>query len=240
MVEKIIVNPNKIRGYGNIHETTSASEWSIHGGTLTKTTDTVDGATTDVFQLQPASYTLTFNSASYTTSTGSVDVEVTVNEHGFPISGKTVTVRGGGGTGTGTTNISGVANITVTGINQSGTLTAFCGFSTATATVTYQTTTYSLAFSQSTYTIEILDSVTVSCTLTNGGVAMSGETVTFSWESAGFPITVSATTNSNGVATYQMDYFDFTTFPTTVTATYSGVTATCTITDIESRWRSRV
>ena len=229
MVEKIIVNPNKIRGYGNIHEPTVATSWSKYESKLTKTTDTVDGATTDVFQLSPITYTLSFDSASYTTGDGNLTIYVTVyNDEMTTIPNVTVTITGAG-SGTGTTNINGVATINVTGITASGTLTAIYEFSTATATVTYQTTTYSLAFSQSTYTIELFDSVSVSCTLTNGGVAVSGETVTFSWENFGTIQTVTATTNSSGVATHYFDYYDFDFYPADITATYQGVTTTCTI-----------
>ena len=229
MVEKIIVNPNEVRGYGNIHEPTVASDWSKYGSNLTKTTDTVDGATTDVFQLSPITYNLSFDSASYTTNDGTVTVVVSVKEGVTPVSGATVTVTGGGGSGTGTTSNLGNASITVTGITESGTLTATYGASHATATVTYQTTTYSLAFSQSTYTTEMFDGVTVDCTLTNGGTPVSGETVTFSFTSMLGPNSVTATTNSNGVATHFFDYFDFDSFPTTVTATYDTASATCTI-----------
>ena len=233
MVEKIIVNPNEIRGYGNIHEPTVASDWSKYGSNLTKTTDTVDGATTDVFQLSPKTYTLTFNSASYSTADGNVTVTVTVMEGAYPVQNATVTVTGGsGGIGTGTTNIMGTVTINVTGITSSGTLTARCGFSNATATVTYQSGSYSLAFSQDTYIIDFLG-CTVSCTLTDDGTPVSGETVTFSWVNSGATETVTATTNSSGVATHGFDYFDFGSFPTTVTATYDTASDTCTITFVE-------
>ena len=229
MVEKIIVNPNEVRGYGNIHEATSVSDWSKYESKLTKTTDTVDGATTPVFQLKPITFTLTFDSASYTTGDGNLTVYVTVyNDEMTTIPNVTVTITGAG-SGTGTTNISGVATINVTGITASGTLTATYEAFHATATVTYQTTTYSLAFSQSTYTTEMLEGVTVSCTLTNGGVAMSGETVTFTYEGILGPVSNTATTNSSGVAIHYFDYWDIGSYPVTITATYDTASATCTI-----------
>ena len=225
MVEKIIVNPNKIRGYGNIHEATSASEWSIHGCNLTKTTDTVDGATTDVFQLSPKTYTLSFNSASYTTNDGTLSLSVSVIDGVTPVIGATVTVTGGGGSGTGTTNNIGNASITVTGITESGTLTATYETSHATATVTYQTTNYSLAFSQSTYYIPFLEEgVNVSCTLTDNGTPVSGQTITFNWRESGISQSTTATTNSNGVATTFIE-----TYGTTLTAIYQTASASCTI-----------
>ena len=228
MVEKITVNPESIRAYGNIIISKNASDYDKYESTVTKTTDTVYGAIETVFNMSPITYNMSFDSASYTTSTGSVDVQVTVLNNTVPVPNATVTIIGGG-TGTGTTNIIGVATITVTDITESGTLTAVCGFSTATATVTYSQASYSLAFSQDTYTIPILGDVTVSCTLSEGGTPMSGETVTFSWEFLGGTSTVTATTNSSGVATHSFDSIDFEIFPATVTATYSGVTATCTI-----------
>ena len=79
---------------------------------------------------------------------------------------------------------------------------------------------YTLTFSQSVYLAG-----PVSVTLKNNGVAMSGETVTFTWEDSGLPGSATATTNSNGVATtniYPMD-------DVTVTASYQGATATCTV-----------
>ena len=230
MVEKIIVNPNEVRGYGNIHEATNISDWSKYGGNLTKTTDTVDGATTPVFQLSPKTYTLTFDSASYITGDGTVLVTVTLKDGAIPVPNATVTITGGGGgTGTGTTSASGITTITVTGITESGTLTASHWGSTATATVTYQTTSYSLAFSQSTYTTEMFDGVTVSCTLTDGSTPMTGETITFSWNDALGPMSVTATTGTGGIATYYFDYWEIGSYPMTITATYQGVTATCTI-----------
>ena len=226
MVEKIIVNPESIRAYGNVLMSKSASDWVRSDAILTKTTDTVYGATTDVFKLQR--YALSFDSESYT-SDGNLTVYVTVlNEEGMGVAGETVTVTGCGGTGTGTTNSNGVATINVTGITESGNLTAKCGGSEATALVTYEPSSYSLAFSQDTYTIDFLD-VTVSCTLKNGGVAMSGETVTFGYANMLGPQSVTATTNSSGVATYTFNDTDFNDFPATVTATYDTASASCTI-----------
>jgi len=74
-----------------------------------------------------------------------------------------------------------------------------------------------------------MTSATVSCTLTNGGTPMSGETVTFSWENFGQIESTTVTTNSSGVATKSFNYFDIDMYPVTITATYQGVTTTCTI-----------
>ena len=231
MVEKITVNPESIRAYGNIITPKTSTDFSLYGEDykIIESTDTVNGEQTTVYGIESI-YTLTFDSASYTTS-GSVSLTVTVMEGTSPVNSGTVYVTGAGGSGSGILTLGGggVVNITVTGITESGTLTATYENAKATVPVTYEQSSYSLAFSQDTYTCDMMDGVTVSCTLTNGGVAMSGETVTFSWESMGLPNSVTATTNSSGVATHAFDYWDFN-YPATLTATYSGVTATCTIT----------
>lgn len=230
MVEKITVNPESIRAYGNVMMSKSASDYDAYGSTVTKTTDTVYGATEEVFSMSPPVYTLTFDSASYTTGTGSVTVQVTLKKDGVNQYDKTITVTGGGGgTGTGTTIFNGVATITVTGITESGTLTATYKTGKATAPVTYEQSSYSLAFSQSTYTLDMFGEADVSCTLKNGNTPMSGQTITFSWEGVFGPQSATATTNSSGVAALPFSDSSFSSLPATVTATYSGATATCTI-----------
>ena len=48
MVEKITVNPESIRAYGNVLMPKSASDYDTYESTVTKTTDTVYGATQNV------------------------------------------------------------------------------------------------------------------------------------------------------------------------------------------------
>ena len=69
----------------------------------------------------------------------------------------------------------------------------------------------------------------VICTLKNGNTPMSGQTITFSWEGLFGPRSATATTNSSGVAIVALSDSEFSSLPATVTATYSGTTATCTI-----------
>ena len=52
MVEKIIINPNKVRGYGNIVSSKGASDFTTYACAVTETTDTVNGATEKVFSLE--------------------------------------------------------------------------------------------------------------------------------------------------------------------------------------------
>ena len=51
MVEKIIINPNKVRGYGNIVSSKSASDFKEYCSSLVEGTDTVMGVTSKVFTL---------------------------------------------------------------------------------------------------------------------------------------------------------------------------------------------
>lgn len=224
MVEKIIVTPASVRGMGNIINPKESTDFTASTDyKIVESTDTVHGTETTVYGIE-SEYTVSFDSESYTTSSGSLLVEVTVLNGTTPVRSGTVTVTGAGGTGTGTTYSNGVAYITVTGITESGTLTATYKSAKATATLTYQPVTYSLAFSQDTYYTEFGE-VTVNVTLKNNGVAMSGETITFNFWSSGTASTVTATTNSSGVATKYFDSIDV----GPLTATYQSVTATCTI-----------
>ena len=49
MVEKIIVNPSEVRGLGDIVDSKGASDFIVYGSGVTETTDTVNGATSKVF-----------------------------------------------------------------------------------------------------------------------------------------------------------------------------------------------
>ena len=233
MVEKIIVNPSEVRGLGDIVSPKSASDFSVYSEDykVVEGTDTVYGAETGVFELR-SKYDVSFKSATYTTSSSNVNVQVSALQGTTPVGSGTVYVTGCGGSGSGNIGYdvqthTYFANVTVTGITGSGTLTATYKGATATATLTYSPVTYALQFSQDTYTLDMMSGVTVSCTLTDGGTPMSGETITFTYDGAFGPDTVTATTNSNGVASHHFDGWDIN--PGTLTATYQGVTATCTI-----------
>ncbi len=58
---------------------------------------------------------------------------------------------------------------------------------------------------------------------------MSGETVTLSYENMGMVESVNVTTNANGVGTHSFTAFDISPLPATITASYNGVTTTCTL-----------
>ena len=122
-----------------------------------------------------------------------------------------------------------MATVTVTGISSTTTFTASYSNVSDTCSVTVPGPAYSLSFSQDTYISPFFGDVTISCTLKEGNTPMSGETVTFSYEGYFGPESVTATTNSSGEATYTLSGLNFPSFPATVTASYQGVTATCTI-----------
>ena len=140
MVEKIIINPEEIRGYGNIMTSHSSSDYDLSGCSIEASTDTVDGAIVPVLVLTPEThtYSIAFSSSSYTASGGSAEVSVTLLEDGVAMSGATVTFTGGTSTVTGTTNSSGVATATVS-VTETSTITATYGSATDTCTVTVQT-----------------------------------------------------------------------------------------------------
>ena len=52
MVEKIIINPNKVRGYGNIMSPHSSTDYEVYMSSITSGTDTVNGQTMTVYELE--------------------------------------------------------------------------------------------------------------------------------------------------------------------------------------------
>ena len=140
MVEKIIINPNKVRGYGNVLNVHSSTDYDLEDCTIESGTDTVNGATETVYTLTPTfshSYSLAFGSSSYTQTGGSVSVSATLTDGGVAVSGATITFTGGSSTVTATTNSSGVATATVS-FSSSGTCTATYGSVSDTASITVQ------------------------------------------------------------------------------------------------------
>ena len=179
-------------------------------------------------------YHIEFDESSYEATGGSATISCTLQENYAVKSGATVTFTGSDSSVyTGITNSNGVATVTVTGISSTTTFTASYSNVSDTCTVTVPAPAYSLQFSQDTYIIDpmSLDEFTISCTLKEGNTPMSGETITFTYEGIFGPESVTATTNSSGVANYTFGSYDFPSLPATLTASYQGVTATCTITD---------
>ena len=185
------------------------------------------GLISKIGDISQSSYHIEFNSSSYEASGGSATISCTLQEDYAPKSGATVTFTGSDSSSyTGITNNLGVATATVTGLSSNTTFTCSYGNVSDTCTVTVPVANYTLQFSQDTYTPGMLGDVTVYVTLKDNGVAMSGETVTFTYQGGLGPETATSTTNNSGVASH---YFDIAPPNPTVTATYQGVTATCTI-----------
>ncbi len=228
MVEKIMITPYKVRGYGNIISPKTGADFTVSDCTLIVDTDTVDGELVTVYNLQPSTTVL---SVSLTVDDNSVligesvTLTATVEDEMFdPVSGASVSFKlGGSSIGTSTTNNSGIATYTYT-CNTVGTLTftASCmGNNSNNVNVTVTGHDYSLTFSSTSYTTNSSGDATVSAVLTDNGVSVSGATVTFT----GGTSTVTATTNSSGVATATVHF----TSDGTLTATSNGATDTCSI-----------
>ena len=61
MVEKITINPEEIRAYGNISEDHYLNSFRIHESSLSKVKDTVNGALTNVYKLLYSLYGIMFD-----------------------------------------------------------------------------------------------------------------------------------------------------------------------------------
>ena len=146
------------------------------------------------------------------------------------LQGATVTFKEGNTVlGTSVTDVNGVATYTVNNISRgSHTYSAvFDGSSTDYDSATGNLTVtvdhdYSLTFAQSTYTATG-GSATLEVTLTDGGNVVSGETVTLTGSDSSVYTSI---TNQNGIASFTVTGL---TSATSFTATYSNITATCTV-----------
>ena len=236
MVEKISFTPEEIRGYGNIVSVHSLDDYECYDGVLSETTDTIDGATVTVYEMEyqtdteATTISMTASSQSFVVG-GSVTFTATLLDNELSgVSGVTITFKDGTSTlGTGTTNSSGVATYTTSSLTAgSHSITAvfagnssYTGSTSSAVSVTVLAHSYNLTFSASEYA-STGGSASVTCTLTDNSVAVSGATVTFT----GGTSTVTGTTDSDGDVTVTVSV----TQTSTITATYSGTTATCTVT----------
>ena len=96
MVEKIIINPNKVRGYGNIVSSKGASDFITYAGSISEGTDTVYGATEKVYSLED---TFIFTdggvtgnkSSDWYVRTADTTLTVTVGDDGTQLSNSSTT-----------------------------------------------------------------------------------------------------------------------------------------------------
>ena len=212
MVEKITINPTKVRAYGNIMNVKTDEDYELVDCTITEATDTINGVSMTVYLLEPdlgESTTLTVTSSSATlVLDGTVTISATLKDSSnVAISGATVTFKEGSTTlGTGTTNSSGVATYTYTGATTgSHTVSGVYGgdstyaSSTGSVSLTVNKKSTSTSLTTSSASVTVGTSVTFTATVTSGGSGVNGLTVTFK---DGTTTLGTSTTNSSGIATY--------------------------------------
>ena len=61
MVEKIIINPNKVRAYGNVIDEHSLEDYELNKSILVKMTDTINGVLQTVYQFGYTLYGFIFS-----------------------------------------------------------------------------------------------------------------------------------------------------------------------------------
>ena len=202
MVEQVRVNPEEVRGYGNICEDHSLEDFIVSSSGLAKEKEDVHGALTEVYKLVYSLYGLMFDFDRGNKQLYLQMGEADILSFGFDESSKQLYLLDEAGTG------------------------LSLGFDEDTNEL-YITDdappivhNYSLALDSESYTTT--GSLSVSATLLDDGVAVEGATVSFT----GGVSTVTATTNSSGVATATVTF----SASGTLTATYSNVSDTATVT----------
>ena len=220
MVEKIIIN-GKVRALGNIVEEKKADDYLTDHSILSRTTDTVDGTSMNVYSMSKvllsSELTVTLSNTNVLPGTQVTGTLILTDEEGHTLNGNvrvylndslytTVTVNDGGGT----------FNLT---LNSEGTYNVKCVYGGENF-VTGTTTTKSLTVAKTASTITASDvskyyteSVTAEATLMINNTVASNKEVTLSIGSR----TYTSTTDSNGVATF------------TIGTGYAAGTHTCTV-----------
>ena len=196
MVERIVVNPQEVRGLGNVvNDEKTKQDVDVFNSYVTAESDLIDGIRIGVMRM-------VYNDPNLLFSFNRLEKFLYVNsdEASLGWSSKKLTL-------------------------DSDTLTI--GFDADDKTLYVGTDVppvvhdYSISFSQDSYTA-VGGSATVSCTLLDNNVAVSGATITFT----GGTSTVTGTTGSDGVATATVTF----NATGTVTATYENVSDTATVT----------
>ena len=207
MVEKIIVNPESVRGWGNIVMEHTVEDYSLVGSSILVDSDTVMGVESTVYTIEAEDTTISVALVSSVASCSigdSVVLSATVLDDEVPVEGGTVTFKLGSSTlGTDETDSSGVATYTVTASSSgSNNFTAvYESHSSNTVSVVVSKLTTSTSLSLGSSSIIVGSSTTGSATVTSGGAGVSGLTVTFYDGSTSLG---TGTTNSSGVATYTL------------------------------------
>ena len=202
MVEQVRVNPEEVRGYGNICEGHTLEDFIVSNSGLAKEKENVHGALTDVYRLVYSLYGLMFDFDKGNKQLYLQVAEADTLSFGFDTVNKQLYL----------------VDENDTGFNL--------GFDEDTNEL-YITDdappivhNYTLALDSESYTTS--GSLSVSATLLDDGVAVEGATVSFT----GGDSAVTATTNSSGVATATVTF----SASGTLTASYSNVSDTATVT----------
>ena len=202
MVEQVRVNPEEVRGYGNICEGHTLEDFIVSNSGLAKEKENVHGALTDVYKLVYSVYGLMFDFDKGNKQLYLQMAEADTLSFGFDTVNKQLYL----------------VDENDTGFNLGFDEDTYELYITDDAPPVVHN--YSIALDQSSYTTT--GSLSVSATLLDDGVAVSGATVSFT----GGTSTVNATTDSSGVATATVNF----TSSGTLTATYSNVSDTATVT----------
>lgn len=228
MVEKIIVNPESIRAYGNIIMPKTGADFMGVDCTVLVDTDTVNDEVVTVYSLESEA---TILNVVLSVDDGSVMIGDTVtlsatvtDEMTSPVVGASVSFRLNGSViGSSDTNSSGVATLSYQ-CNSAGSLsfTGVCNnFTSNSVSVTVTGHSYSLSFDAPDYTV-VGGSVVMMVSLSDYGTSVSGASVSLSGGGSSW----SATTDSSGIATFNLTGV---TVGGTYTASYGGASTTCNV-----------
>ena len=202
MVEQVRVNPEEVRGYGNICEEHTLEDFIVSSSGLAKEKENVHGTLTDVYKLVYSLYGFMFDFDVGNKQLYLQMGEADILSFGFDESSKQLYLLDEAGTG-----------LSLGFDEDTNEL-----YITDAPPIVHN---YSLAFSSSSYAATD-GSAEVSVTLLDDGVAVTGATISFT----GGTSTVTGVTNSSGVATATVSV----SATSTITATYQNVTDTCTVT----------
>jgi hypothetical protein len=197
------------------------------GSSILVDSDTVMGVESTVYTIEAEDSTISVALVSSVASCSigdSVVLSATVLDDDVAVEGGTVTFKLGNSTlGTDETDSSGVATYTYT-TTDVGSLnfTALYESHNSNTVSVVVSHDYSIAFDSSSYTTSTGD-VTAYVTLLDNSVAVSGASISLT----GTGSTLSATTNSSGVATFNLTGISA---DCTITATYENVSDTATVT----------
>ena len=226
-MEKIIVNPERVRCYGNIMMEHTVDDYTLVGSTILVDTDTVMGAETTVYSIEAESSTISVALVSSVASCSigdTVTFTATVLDDEEPVEGGTVTFKLNTTTlGSDETDSNGVATYTYTTASVGSlNFTAYYESHNSNTVSVVVSHDYSIAFDSSSYTTSD-GNVTAYVTLLDNSNPVSGASISLT----GTGSTLSATTNSSGVATFNLTGISS---DCTLTCSYDNVSDTATVT----------